>query len=322
MKVAEKQTVSAISIESLRNFGFKRIAIAVGVFDGVHLGHRKLLDRLLKMSKRLNAHPVVLTFFPHPRQVLFPNNPLKLLVSRECKFDLLVGVGVEGVVTLPFTAEFAAMEPDEFLDTCLESPGIEIAGVCVGAKWRFGVDGKGDASILAERSRTYGFEFDPVDELVLDGRIVSSTAVRRAVSGGLLDEAAAMLGRCHFVRGKVIRGANLAASALKCPTANIAIPDVILPPDGVYAGFAVTKYGTRHPAAVSVGISPSFKRKKRDNTLIETHLLNFDGDLYGATLDTEFLCHIREERCFRSPEELAEQIRDDLARIAEITCVR
>jgi riboflavin kinase/FMN adenylyltransferase len=271
------------------------------------------------MSKRLNARPVVITFHPHPRQILFPDAPLKLLVSREKKFDLLARAGVDAVVTLPFTAEFAAMPPEKFLEICLESPGIEMVGLCVGAKWRFGAGGKGDAEMLSAHSAARGFEFAPVDELRLDGRTISSTAIRRAVGGGSLDEAAAMLGRRHSVRGKVVRGANLAASILKCPTANVAIPDVVLPPDGVYAGFAVTEDGVRRPAAVSVGESPSFKQKKRKKTLIETHILDFEGDLYGTVLDTEFVRHIREERCYRSPEELAAQIADDLKRITEIT---
>ncbi|NOY75089.1 MAG: riboflavin biosynthesis protein RibF [Kiritimatiellaeota bacterium] len=318
MSIKEKTTVSAVSLESLAKRGFSRIAVAVGVFDGVHLGHQKLLARLKTMAAGLNAKPVVLTFHPHPRFVLFPNAPLKLLVSREKKFDLLAKFGIDAVVTLPFTADFAAMPPDVFLETCLDSPGIEIAGICVGAKWRFGAEGKGDVETLAKYSKSHNFELDPVEEFTLGGGVVSSTAIRRAVSGGLLDDATAMLGRRHSVRGKVSRGANIATSDLKCPTANIAIPDVILPPDGVYAGFAVMEDGQRWPAAVSVGESPSFKEKQRSKTLVETHLLGFNGDLYGNVLDTEFVRHIREERCFRSPEELAAQIADDLAQIAQI----
>ena len=128
-----------------------------------------------------------------------------------------------------------------------------------------------------------------------------------------------MLGRRYSVRGKVKYGANIANTKLNCPTANVATPDAILPPDGVYAAFAVTEDGERHPAAVSVGVSPSFANKHRENYLIETHLLNYKGNLYGKTLETEFVQHIREERCYRTPEELAAQIADDLAIIAKIT---
>lgn len=312
-------TVSAVSIESLAKYGFDRVAVAIGVFDGVHKGHQKLLNNLMEMSASLNAKPVVLTFYPHPRQVLFPNDPLKLLVSREKKFELLAKTGVDAVVTLPFTSDFAAMSPENFLRECLDSPEITITGICVGAKWRFGADGKGDSTTLSKHAKSHGVEYRPVEELQIDGLTVSSTAIRRAINGGSLEKAGIMLGRRYSVRGKVKRGASIANTKLNCPTANVATPDAILPPDGVYAAFAITEDGTRHPAAVSVGVSPSFADKHRENHLIETHLLNYKGDLYGKTLETEFVQHLREERCYRTPEELAAQIADDLARIAEIT---
>jgi riboflavin kinase/FMN adenylyltransferase len=317
--VRKTNAVNAVSIESLAKYGFNRIAVAIGVFDGVHKGHQKLLNNLLEMSARLNTKPVVLTFYPHPRQVLFPNDPLKLLVSREKKFELLANAGIDAVVTLPFTNDFASMSPENFLDKCLDSPEITIAGICVGAKWRFGADGKGDSATLSNHSKSHEVEYLPVEELKIEGRTISSTAIRRAINGGLLEEAEFMLGRRYSVRGKVKYGANIATAKLNCPTANISTPDAILPPDGVYAAFAITEDGVRHPAAVSVGVSPSFADKHRENYLIETHLLDYKGDLYGKTLETEFVQHIREERCYRTPEELAAQIADDLAKIAKIT---
>ena len=155
-------TVSAVSIESLAKDGFDRVAVAIGVFDGVHKGHQKLLNDLMEMSAKLNAKPVVLTFYPHPRQVLFPNDPLKLLVSREKKFELLAEAGIAAVVTLPFTSDFASMSPEDFLEKCLDSPEIEIAGICVGANWRFGADGKGDTKTLSAHSKSHDVEYIPV----------------------------------------------------------------------------------------------------------------------------------------------------------------
>lgn len=312
-------TINAISLNTLAKHGLRRVAAAVGVFDGVHVGHRKLLDRLRRMAASLNASPVVLTFYPHPRLVLSPREPLKLITSREKKFELLAETGIDAVVTLPFTADFARKRAGEFLDECLNSPGIEILGICVGANWRFGANGRGNAETLRSYSKRHGFKFDPVEELRIDGMTVSSTAVRRAVSGGSLDDAAKMLARRHSARGVVSRGANIASSDLKCPTANISAPDIVLPPDGVYAAFATLEDGSRHAAAVSIGVSPSFVEKHRDASLLETHILDFNGDLYGTTIEVEFLRYIREERCYPSPEALAKQIREDLAKIAKIT---
>ncbi len=305
------ETINAVSLEALANHGLKRIAIAIGVFDGVHLGHKLLLQRLITMSEKSDAAPVVLTFFPHPRKILFPEEPPLMLVSNDKKFALLSEQKIKAVVTLPFTEDFASLSAEEFLEDCLYAPDIEIAGICVGRKWRFGHGGEGDAETIHHYANIHNFEFDPVEELDLQGRTVSSTLIRRAVSGGLLDNASEMLGRNYSVSGIVSHGAFDGTSVLECPTANITVTDGIIPPNGVYAGRAVVG-GKKYPAAISIGISPTFADKHRNSSDIEVHLLNFKGNLYGKKLDAEFIKYIREERCYSSPDELKKQIKKDL----------
>jgi riboflavin kinase/FMN adenylyltransferase len=268
------------------------------------------------MSEKCGALPVVLTFFPHPRKVLFPQEPPMLLVPNFRKIELLAGQGIHAVVTLPFTRQFAELSADEFLTDCLYAPDIEIAGICVGSKWRFGRGGEGNAETIHRFADIHGFLFDPVEELILNGAPVSSTRIRRAVSSGLLDDAAAMLGRNYSLSGTVVHGAAHGSSVLDCPTANIRISDGILPPDGVYAGYAFYD-GIRYPAAVSLGKAPTFGEQRDTDSVIEVHLIGFSGDLYGEKMKIEFVEYLREVRCYSSTEKLKEQIKKDIAAVKQ-----
>ena len=310
-------TVTSTSLDSLANHGMKKIVVAFGVFDGVHLGHRHLIERLILMAEKTNADPIVITFFPHPREVLAPEEPLLLLVSRAKKIHLLEELGVKAVITLPFSKDFAELSAEVFLDDCLFAPGVEIAGICVGSEWRFGKNGAGSIDIIKHYAEIHKFDFNPVEEVVLDGVTVSSTAIRRAVSGGLLSEAKKMLGRNYSVDGEVVSGHTIGSSILDCPTANISVSHGIIPPNGVYAGYAILN-GKKHSAAISVGISPTFAGKKRSSSDIEVHLLDFEGDLYGKNLETEFVEYIREERCYPSGDALKKQVREDIEAIRKI----
>lgn len=309
--------ITVNSLDALANHGLPRISVAFGVFDGVHLGHQHLVGRLIAMAERTGAEPVVITFYPHPREILAPDEPVLLLVSRNKKIKLLSCLGVKAVVTLPFTEDFASLTAEMFLDDCLFAPGIEITGICVGSEWRFGRNGEGSIATVKHYAEMHKFDFDPVEELVIDGVIVSSTAIRRAVSGGDLSEAKKMLGRNYSLGGVVVSGDSVGTSMLSCPTANISVSHGIIPPDGVYAGYAIFD-GKRFSAAISVGTSPTFSEKKRRSSDIEIHLLDFDGDLYGKELETEFVEYIREERCYPSGEALKRQVAEDIAQIRGI----
>jgi riboflavin kinase/FMN adenylyltransferase len=218
------------------------------------------------------------------------------------------------VISIPFTREFAALSPPEFLYDCLSSSRVELKGLCVGAKWRFGSGGSGDAAFLRERSAVSGFEFVAVDELEVDGAPVSSTRIRRAVSSGDLEGAVKLLGRDYSLYGKVEHGRHVAGPALDHPTANLRVRHGVLPPDGVYAGWAKWD-GRRHRAALAIGSSPTFRDRFGTERRVELHLLDFAGDLYGLDLEAELLSWIREERRFENAEALKKQIDLDIKAI-------
>jgi len=311
--------IHATSLEALSNHGFEKVVLAIGVFDGVHKGHQSILERLKKMARRLAARPVVLTFHPHPRSVLRPGEPILLLTSPERKMELLAAEGVEAVVRFPFSKDFAELSAEEFLEDCLLAPDVEVKGVCVGSKWRFGHKGKGDKNTLEKYARAHGFDFQPVEELVLDGTLVSSTAIRRAVAGGRLDDAAKMLGRRHAVSGKVVKGDSIGRSVLKTPTANLLVDNEILPPPGVYACLATMDGRSAvHTAAVFVGDSPTFRTRKRHRADLEAHLIDFEGDLEGRKILVEFVARIRETRAFPFPEDLKTEMERDVGKTREI----
>lgn len=311
------RVITVNSLDALANHNLKRISVAFGVFDGVHLGHQMLIERLQSMAEKTSAEPVAITFYPHPREILAPDEPPLLLVSRKKKIDLLGELGVKAVVTMPFTPEFASLSAETFLDDCLYASGIDITGICVGSDWRFGHKGQGSIETIKHYADVHNFKYDPVKELVINGKIVSSTAIRRAVSSGLLKEAKEMLGRNYSLSGRVISGYTIGSSLLECPTANISISHGIIPPRGVYAGYAVFEK-EKFPAAISIGISPTFAELHRSVSDIEVHLLDFKGDLYGKELETEFVEYIREERCYPSGQGLKQQVAEDIKNIRKV----
>ncbi len=283
----------------------------IGVFDGVHLGHRKLLCELGAMAERCGAVPAALTFSPHPRAVLYPANPPKLLVPLDERIRLLRQYGAESVSVIRFTPQFAGLQPEEFLNNLLNSySGVK--GICVGANWRFGNKAAGDMDFLADYCRRRGLELAGVSELHIDGIPVSSSTIRRMVAAGKLSAAARLLGRPYTLCGVVDAGYHVAGSVLNCPTANLKTPQKVLPPDGVYAVKAtVGNDSTGYPAVANIGFSPTFGRN--DTRRIEVHLLDFDGNLYGQELTVEPLRYLRPERSFAGAAQLRSQIMQDIS---------
>ena len=297
-----------------------RLALGIGVFDGVHLGHRRIIGELVRQAKRNGAVPAAMTFDPHPRAVLHPTEAPTLLVPLSERIRLLREAGAELVLVVRFTAEFARLEPEEFLRRLLECPEFRLAGICVGERWRFGRGGCGDSALLREYARSRGLDFTACPELEIGGETVSSSVIRRAIAAGRLDTAAEMLGRPYRLTGVVEYGYGAATSRLSCPTANLDFKAGVLPPDGVYAGCAV-RDGRLYPAAINVGLCPTFGWEQARRR-VEIHLLDYTGTLYGSELGVEFLHHLREERTFTGPEELKLQIDRDLVRIREFFAQR
>ena len=255
----------------------------------------------------------MLTFQPHPRAVLTPENPPPLLMSRERKLGILASLGVKAVVFLPFTKEFAAFSPDDFLNLCLLSGSVRVRGVCAGSMWRFGAKGAGDAAFLERRANELGFVFRAVPEVRDERGIVSSTKIREALAAGDIAFAAHCLGRRPAVSGVVVGGYGVAGNTLHCATANLDVRCGMLPANGVYAAFAVVG-NERFPAVVNIGVAPTFDSYGNGGQVrVEAHLL-VDGapDLYGREMALGFAARIRDEIRFGSPEELAARIPEDI----------
>lgn len=265
--------------------------VAIGTFDGVHLGHREVIGKA----------DTVLTFEPHPLSVIHPEALPKLLMRFEVKRDVIEGLGVEELVVIPFDRGFASIEAEGFIDQVLvERLGAE--RVSVGENFRFGKGARGDHKMLAERSE---FETRVVPLVEVEGETVSSTQIRALVAAGDVEKARRCLGAPFLLEGEVVEGDHRGAE-LGFPTANI-VPDdaLVCPGHGVYAAFA-----DGSAAAVNVGVRPTFETGR--GLLVETHLIDFDGDLYGRDLRVAFVKRLRGERRFPSVEELIAQIKIDV----------
>jgi riboflavin kinase / FMN adenylyltransferase len=274
--------------------------VAVGVFDGVHLGHREVIA----------DSDTVLTFDPHPLSVIAPDAAPKLLTRQDTKAELVEELGVDEMVVIPFDAGFAARDAQDFVDRVL----VEALGathVAVGRNFRFGHKAAGDAAMLEADER---FE-TTVHELVeVEGETVSSSHIRGLVLAGEVAHASVFLGRPFQVRGEVVHGDGRGGE-LGFPTANLVPDDRLVRPDqGVYAALADGR-----PAAVNIGVRPQFETGR--GVLIEAYLIDFDGDLYGRELRIDFLQRLRGEKLFPSVETLTEQIAKDVQRAREI-CAR
>lgn len=304
-------------IEDLSLYGINRAVVAIGVFDGVHRGHQKLLTELQAVSAELDCYPIVMTFYPHPRSLL-TENPPNLLYSRDEKVRLLHHYGVKAVVTVNFTRQFAALSPEKFLEQAVFTGNVPILGICVGKKWRFGAKAAGNAEFLARVAAEKHFRFSAVEELCLEnGQTVSSTAIREAIGSGRLDLAEWMLGRRYSLFGTVRHGYHNAGEKLDAPTANLEIDQGVLPPCGVYAGIVHLSDHEQFAAAVNIGVAPTFQEQYGSiPPRIEVHLLDgFQGNLYGRKMQLELAGFVRPERRFPDIDSLKQQITEDIKQI-------
>jgi len=277
--------------------------VAVGTFDGVHLGHRKVIA----------DSDSVLTFDPHPVSVVAPQHTPKLLTTLKVKAELIASLGVQELIVIPFDANFATRSANEFIDDVLVG-ALGAAQVAIGENFRFGHKAQGDSRLLAADER-FTTVVHPL--LEVDGEIVSSSHIRGLVLAGEVDQATHFLGAPFQLRGEVLHGDGRGRK-LGFPTANL-VPgdDLACPGHGVYACLADGRPSLgAMPAAVSIGVRPTFKTGRGE--LIEAYVLDFDGDLYGSELRLEFLERLRGERRFGTPEALIEQMHRDVERTREI----
>ncbi len=280
-------------------------AVSIGVFDGVHRGHQKVIAdvRLAAQSKDMGI--TVLTFDPHPMMVVAPDRAPKLLASIEQRVEWLADHGVEQVGVLPFE-EVRSMSPADFVERVLVGT-LNAATVAVGADFRFGLNRAGDVGTLVASG---AFRVDIVDLLTAGTAPVSSTKIRAHVEAGEVGQAADDLTRPFTLRAAVVEG-DRRGRTIGFPTANL-FPDhdVLIPARGVYAGRTIVD-GVSHPSVINVGVRPTFGDQTA--TVVESHLLSGEHDLYGQTVDVEFVARLREERRFESVDHLREQISADVS---------
>lgn len=278
----------------------------LGNFDGVHLGHRKIATSVTARAAALGAPSLLVTFEPHPTRVVAPERTPRLLQTRGQKLAALEETGLEGVLFVEFDRSLADLSPDYFVALLIEH--VPITAVYVGGNFRFGRGRAGDARTLADLGSRHGFDVEAVGARTCDGVVVSSSEIRRAVASGDVDRARKMLGRPFALCGRVVRGEGRGRE-LSFPTANLAADNELLPAKGVYVTETV-HHGARYPGVTNVGVRPTFG----DGALsIETHILEYEGELYDATLEVRFLGRIRDELRFDSAAALSDQIGRDLA---------
>lgn len=292
----------------------RRSVITIGAYDGVHRGHQAVIGQVRELAARLDCLSVVVTFDRHPASVVRPESAPKLLTDPEQKLELLEATGIDVVCVLPFTAESASAPPEDFAQRVVVD-GLKTKVIVVGEDFHFGHKRSGNVDTLREFGRMYDFTVEPIRLMARPDGVnepVSSTAIRRALAGGQVGVARELLGHPFEIRGEVITG-DKRGRQLGFPTANIAVPTTMcMPADGVYAGWFVTEAGGRHRAAINLGRRPTFVEDAA-TSLLEAHLLDFSGDLYGQRARVTFEHFLRSERKFDGLESLKRQLQDDVA---------
>lgn len=300
-------------------------SVALGVFDGLHRGHRDLVDRAVGSGRELGASPVLVTFDPHPVEVVRPGSHPPILTHLKRRAELAGQLGVDAVFALPFDREMASWEPDEFVDRVLVR-GLDARSVTVGRNFTFGRRAAGTSETMRDLCADRGIACEIVDLLEEGGETVSSTRIRRLLTEADVATAAEFLGRPHRVSGVVVHGAGRGGRDLGYPTANLDLPEhTAVPVDGVYAGWftllddgpvdGTIVAGRTYPAAISVGTNPTFGDAARS---VEAFVLDESGDLYGRSAAVEFVEHVRSMEKFSSVDDLLVAMGRDVERTRAI----
>ena len=295
--------------EDARPTRWSHPVLALGNFDGVHRGHRKILDRVQRVANERAATSVVMTFDPHPPRIVRPDKAPALLMTKAQKLEAIADAGVQGAAIVRFTQELSHWDPETFVRTVLVD-WLQVAEVWVGANFLFGHDRAGNFTLLRALGARYGFKTEKIDPVRYKDFVVSSTRIRRLVAEGRVDEAGALLGHQYVLDGTVVRG-DQRGRTIGFPTANLCTENELMPPHGVYA--TTTRIGEIvHPSVTNVGTRPTVDNSGR--TTIETHIFDLDRDLYGLTIRVGFVQRLRDERAFESLELLRAQIDADCRR--------
>jgi len=282
--------------------------LAIGVFDGVHLGHQRVIGQARDDARKSGGASIVLTFDPHPMHVLQPDKALQLLTSTEHKLTLIAKLGVDACLVLTFDRAFSLTPAEQFIDSVARHAN-QLQEICVGTRFRFGHKRAGDVRLIDALAPKYGFVAREIKPVILDNEMISSTAIRQYAVGGRLDRAAAMLGRPFSVLGTVEAGDHRGRE-LGFPTANLNPHNEVLPPDGVYVVRAVID-GETYGGVLNIGVRPTFPDRPPQR-ILEVHILDFDRAIYGRDVEVLFLQKLRDEKRFDTPDALQAQIGADI----------
>jgi riboflavin kinase/FMN adenylyltransferase len=291
--------------------GSRKVCVAIGVFDGVHLGHQQIIRQTVADARQHDALALVVTFDRHPSAIVAPDRVPPQIFSRSQKLRAIESLGADALLEIHFDKTFSEKSGETFIRELARDPG-KIHSVCVGADFVFGHQRSGDVALLKKLGGEIGFQVHGLAAVSLDGQVVSSTRIREAIRAGNLDAASQMLGRPYAICGLVVEGDRLGRQ-LGFPTANLDAANLVLPPNGVYAACTKLK-GQFYRAALNIGMRPTVV-SAQPQLRAEAHLLDFSGELYGLELELEVGAKLREERRFNSSGELREQITRDVAMV-------
>ena len=287
--------------------------LAIGVFDGMHLGHQAVISTSAEHARSVNGTPVVVTFDPHPEKILRPATAPHLLTATEHKIGLIRDLDVAHLLIIAFDKQFAATEPEDFVQQLVKH-SKPLREICVGHEWAFGKNRRGNLELLEKLGARFDFGVVGIPPVTVNGEIVSSTTIRRAVEAGDLRKAAVMLGREYTILGTVVRGDNL-GKKIGFPTANLSAHNEQFPPNGVYFAQAMLD-GVIYPGVVNLGYRPTVS-SERDRVL-EIHLFDFARNIYGSDLEVRFVRYLRPEKKFESVDMLARQIALDVKQARDL----
>lgn len=291
---------------------FIRPVVTLGNFDGVHMGHQKIFERVKEEAARINGEAIVITFEPHPLKILSPEHCPPLLTPFRKKMILIEKSGIERVLCIEFSLAFSEISPLEFIKNILVEK-VRVRKVVIGYNYRFGKKQSGDAQTLKEAGKLFNFEVEVMEPLRIDQTIVSSSKIRELIKDGRVEEASKLLGREYPVIGMVVKGSRR-GETLGFPTANLEISDELYPKKGVYAVEVVWNQQVFNGLA-NIGFNPTFlpaRPEEKAHLSLEVYILNFNQMIYGDEIQVNFKKRIRDEVCFDSPSRLIDQIQKDI----------
>jgi len=292
----------------------KKICLAIGFFDGVHLGHQQIIRQTISDARQHDALAVVLTFDRHPNSIVAPDRVPPLIYSLPQKVRAIESLGADSLLLIQFDKKFSEQTGEKFIRSLVRDFG-KVHSICVGADFVFGHKRSGDVALLKKLGAELYFSVHGLAAVSLDGQVVSSTRIRETIRAGDFDAASQMLGRTYAISGRVVEGDRL-GNKLGFPTANLDATNLILPPNGVYSGCTKLK-GQFYRVALNIGLRPTVASAS-PQLRVEAHLLDFDGKLYGEELEVEIGEKLRDERKFNSPNELREQISRDVSAVRKL----